>query len=169
MRLAAPQVVTSSGDVNTKALADALKRFADQINATSEGQVVGATNAQIAVPTTGTHNQGDVIRNKTPSGATPVLGWICTVAGTPGTFVAITAGTVTNTGTLTNNAVVVGNGGVDVSTISVGTNGQLLLGATGADPAFATMSGDATITAAGVLTITGGGGSTILENQVFGG
>jgi hypothetical protein len=55
---------------------------------------------------------------------------------------------------ITNHAVMVGAGINSVSTPTVGTNGQLLLGATGADPAFATMSQDCTITAAGVTTCT---------------
>lgn len=75
-------------------------------------------------------------------------GGLCTTVGGGGG-----SGTVTNTGTLTDHAVVVGNGGTDVSTISVGTNGQLLIGQTGADPAFTTMSGDATINASGALTV----------------
>lgn len=45
-------------------------------------------------------------------------------------------GTVTNTGTLTDKALVVGNGGVDVSAIAVGANDEVLLGATAADPVW---------------------------------
>jgi hypothetical protein len=45
-------------------------------------------------------------------------------------------GTVTNTGTLTDHGVIVGNGGVDVSALAVGTNNTLLAGNTGADPSF---------------------------------
>jgi hypothetical protein len=59
-------------------------------------------------------------------------------AGVPPSFQAPTggAGTVTNTGTLTDHGVVVGNGGVDVSALAVGTNNTVLHGVTGADPAF---------------------------------
>lgn len=52
----------------------------------------------------------------------------------------------TSHGVLTNNAGVLGN-------TAAGASGQLLLGITSAEPAFATMSGDATITNAGVLTL----------------
>lgn len=38
-----------------------------------------------AAPTTGTWNRGDIILNKIPS-ASGKVGWICTVAGTPGTW-----------------------------------------------------------------------------------
>ena len=46
------------------------------------------------------------------------------------------SGTVTNTGTLTDHGVVVGNGGVDVSALAVGATNTLLHGVTGADPSF---------------------------------
>lgn len=45
-------------------------------------------------------------------------------------------GTVTNTGTLTDHGVIVGNGGVDVSALAVGLTNTLLHGNTGADPSF---------------------------------
>lgn len=49
------------------------------------------------------------------------------------------SGTVTNTGTLTDHGVIVGNGGVDVSALATGTSGQVLVsGGAGADPAWAT-------------------------------
>ncbi|MDD5084364.1 MAG: tail fiber domain-containing protein, partial [Candidatus Moranbacteria bacterium] len=59
----------------------------------------------------------------------------------------------TGAATLTSNGVLVGNGTSAVSATAAGTNGQLLLGVTSSAPAFATMSGDATITNAGVLSI----------------
>lgn len=68
------------------------RRLADQINATSEGRIAGAYNAATAAPTTGTWQRGDEIRNSAPSelgtvGSKYVVrGWICTVAGTPGTW-----------------------------------------------------------------------------------
>lgn len=56
--------------------------------------------------------------------------------------------------TLTNHGVLVGAATSPLTQLAVGANGTLLLGATGADPAFNTMSQDATITAAGVITVT---------------
>lgn len=54
--------------------------------------------------------------------------------------------TIAVTGT-TEHAVQIGNATGSLSSVTVGTNGQVLLGATGADPAFATLtSGDGTIT-----------------------
>lgn len=56
--------------------------------------------------------------------------------------------------TLTNHGLLVGAGANPLTQLAVATNGQLLLGATGLDPAFATMSQDCTITAAGVISCT---------------
>lgn len=54
--------------------------------------------------------------------------------------------TIAVTGT-TEHAVQIGNATGSLSSVTVGTDGQVLLGATGADPAFATLtSGDGTIT-----------------------
>lgn len=56
---------------------------------------------------------------------------------------------------LAANGVMIGGGaGVAPSTVTAGTNGQLLLGVTGAAPAMASMSQDCTITNAGVITCT---------------
>lgn len=41
-----------------------------------------------AAPTTGAHSRGDICWNTTPSAA-GVPGWICTAAGTPGTWNAM--------------------------------------------------------------------------------
>lgn len=68
-----------------------LRDIATQVNGLTEGFVSACHGARTAAPTTGTFAQGDFIRNKTPSGATPVVGWICTASGTPGTWVALTA------------------------------------------------------------------------------
>lgn len=49
--------------------------------------------------------------------------------------------------------VVVGTGTLNYASIPAGTDGQLLLGQTGADPSFETLSGDATVDAAGAVTL----------------
>jgi hypothetical protein len=41
-----------------------------------------------AAPVTGTWVVGDRVWDSTPASGTP-MGWICTVAGTPGTWVAM--------------------------------------------------------------------------------
>lgn len=66
-----------------------------------------------AVPTAGTYNVGDIVFNATPAASSPFVrmtaGWICTTAGTPGTWTAIyvaalqqTLTTTATSGTLTN-------------------------------------------------------------------
>jgi len=56
----------------------------------------------------------------------------------------------------TAHAVLVGEGSSAVTPITVGTNGQLLIGQTSADPAFTTVSGDITINNTGVTAIGSG-------------
>lgn len=56
---------------------------------------------------------------------------------------------------LTDNGVVVGDADSGASSTAAGTNGQLLVGQTGAAPAFKTISGDLSIDADGVATVTG--------------
>lgn len=68
------------------------RQVATQLNMLSEGGITAITNATTAAPTTGTYAAGDIVRHATPveagsSGSKYVLyGWICTVAGTPGTW-----------------------------------------------------------------------------------
>ena len=64
-----------------------------QVNRLTEGSVSAVHNAASAAPTTGMFNVGDFVRNSTPVelGAVAskyvILGFVCTVAGTPGTWV----------------------------------------------------------------------------------
>jgi hypothetical protein len=85
-----PNVVGAQG-IDPRALTDLLAKICAQLNGLTEGQLAAVTNATTAAPTTGTYAQGDYIRNTAPAGATPTLGWVCTVAGTPGTWVALVA------------------------------------------------------------------------------
>jgi len=57
-------------------------------------------------------------------------------------------------GAITNHGVGIGGTGGQVSWTGVGTNGQFLVGQTGADPLYRTLSGDVTsVDAAGVVTL----------------
>lgn len=64
----------------------------EQLNSLSDGLVSASTTATTAPPTTGPHQEGDFIRNSAPTVAGAagsqyvVIGWICTAAGTPGTW-----------------------------------------------------------------------------------
>jgi hypothetical protein len=67
--------------------------IATKVNGLADGRLSQIDNARTAAPTTGTWAQGDFVRNSTPSelGAAlskyVIYGWLCTVGGTPGTFV----------------------------------------------------------------------------------
>lgn len=69
-----------------------LRDLTIQVNQLSEGQIIANYSAMTAAPTAGTYNQGDFIRNSAPSelgsaGSKYVIyGWICSVGGTPGTW-----------------------------------------------------------------------------------
>ena len=86
------KVNTTPRIVGDPALVAELRTHALQINAISEGRLAGSYNAQTAAPTTGTYAQGDFIRNSAPtelgsaSSKYVIFGWVCTAAGTPGTF-----------------------------------------------------------------------------------
>lgn len=73
-------------------LTDLLKAIGQQVNGLSEGRISARHQAATAAPTTGTYAQGDFVTNSAPSGAAPVIGWVCTVGGTPGTWVAVSVG-----------------------------------------------------------------------------
>jgi hypothetical protein len=64
--------------------------------------------------------------------------------------------------TFTAHGVLIGEGTGAIVPTAVGTNGQMFLGATGADPGWQTMGGDATLGTTGTLTlatVNGAGGS----------
>jgi hypothetical protein len=75
-------------------LTQLLRAFVSQLNGLSDGHVSASTTASTAAPTTGKHARGDFVRNTEPSEAGiagskyVITGWICTVSGTPGTWVA---------------------------------------------------------------------------------
>jgi hypothetical protein len=101
----------------------------------------------------------DITGSGAITGATSYNGLVITANTgtiTTGTWNAATIAVAyggTGATTLTQNGVLYGNGTSAIAATTAGTNGQLLLGVTSSAPAFATMSGDATITNTGVLTI----------------
>jgi hypothetical protein len=91
--LTIPKLPQGNVDVNLiYSLTKALQSLADQSNSAGKGEISSVINAYTAPPTGGTHAQGDFVRNSAPAelgtaGAKYVIfGWICTVAGTPGTW-----------------------------------------------------------------------------------
>lgn len=76
-----------------------------------------------------------------------------------------TAGTVSNSaGSLTAHGVLIAEGTAAAVATAALTNGQLLIGATGADPAPQTMGGDATINAGGTIAVAKVAGNTLSAN-----
>ena len=75
-----------------RALLVYLRDMAAQINGLAEGRLYNRYQAQTAIPTTGSYAQGDIIWKSDPVEAGVatakyvVIGWICTVSGTPGTL-----------------------------------------------------------------------------------
>jgi len=75
----------------------------------------------------------------------PTLGMLATTSQIPTLPVSVANGG-TGATSLTAHGVVIGEGTSPVSVTSVGMNGQLLIGATSADPAFATVAGTQGVT-----------------------
>jgi hypothetical protein len=73
-------------------LMDYLRSNARKVNGLAVGSISAKDGTQTAAPTTGTWAQGDVVTNSAPVEAGGagnkyvVVGWICTVGGTPGTW-----------------------------------------------------------------------------------
>ncbi len=91
-----PNLPQNPDTAYTRALNYSLKELfrsiARQVNALSAGRINGTDNASASVPTTGMYAVGDFVRNSAPtelgsaSSRYVILGWVCTVSGTPGTF-----------------------------------------------------------------------------------
>lgn len=69
-----------------------LTKLGNDVQNMYSGRLVAYTSAA-AAPTGGAYAQGDIVRNNTPAVAGlagsqyVIIGWICTVAGNPGTWV----------------------------------------------------------------------------------
>ena len=76
-------------------LLDFFRVLIEKVNGVSSGAYRALDNAYTAAPTTGTWVQGDKITNSNPTelgsaGSKYVIqGWVCTVSGTPGTWLQI--------------------------------------------------------------------------------
>lgn len=121
------------------------------------GAVTGATGGNIAIGAGVTLSTSGTL---TAGGSGGTMTQVIAAAGPFLTNTTITAaGTISSsTSTLTNHGVLIGQATAAPVAAAAMTDGQMLLGVTGADPAPATMSGDATITKAGVITVTKVGG-----------
>lgn len=78
-------------DLNFK-LKEIFRNIANKVNFLADGRINAVDNAASSIPTFGMYSVGDIVRNSAPAelGAASskyvVTGWICTVAGSPGTF-----------------------------------------------------------------------------------
>lgn len=76
-------------------LLSVLRDIGTRLDLLSQGHLAGVRGKATAAPTTGTWAVGDVIRNSAPAEAGSasskyvIYGWICTVAGTPGTWLEL--------------------------------------------------------------------------------
>jgi hypothetical protein len=99
MRLQTPPQLPSprpndkfSGDL-VSAVKTIFGNIIGQVNNLTEGSVSAVQNAQSAIPTTGTYQQGDSILNSTPSvlgspgSQYVVMRFLCVAGGTPGAWV----------------------------------------------------------------------------------
>ena len=83
----------SDRDQLVRKLTDLFREHGQQLNDLTEGKIAAVTNKGTAAPTTGTYAQGDFVRKAAPAEAGVALtkyvivGWVCTVSGTPGTWV----------------------------------------------------------------------------------
>ena len=68
------------------------KKMSRELEKVQTGQISGHINASDAAPTTGDWSVGDFIRNNAPTEAGSasskyiIFGWVCTTAGSPGTW-----------------------------------------------------------------------------------
>lgn len=92
-----PKIVAPRLNVkNLEEMSQALQRWSDrmtaQLNNLSEDRLQGHYAALTAAPTGGTYAIGDFVTNSNPSEAGSasskyvIIGWVCTVAGSPGTW-----------------------------------------------------------------------------------
>ena len=85
-----PQI--GAGPLMVVSLFDHFRAIAKKVNALASGNFAAVENTATAAPTTGTWAQGDVVLNSNPAEAGGagakyiVIGWKCTVGGTPGTW-----------------------------------------------------------------------------------
>lgn len=89
----------------------------------------------------------------------------CTATNTWALVAASGAGTVTNTGTLTSNALIAGNGSADIKVATAAASSKLLgSGASGSGSAYSELTLGTNLSMSGTtLNATGSGGSTVSQ------
>jgi hypothetical protein len=128
MRLAPDPRLPADSARLLQRLNDVIGQIARQVNGVSEGTAAAIHNARTAAPTTGTWGLGDFLRNATPSGGAPVFGWLCVAAGTPGTWVALSASGGGGAGSVTSVNITPPAAGLTASGGPITTSGAITLG-----------------------------------------
>lgn len=122
------------------------------------GSGISVTNGAGSITIANTHTQGAVTFNGDSGSAT---GTTINLSGGNNITTSATGSTVTfNVSGTTNHAVQVGNATNSLTSLAVGTTGQVLIGSTGANPAFGALGVNSGLTAHGVLL--GEGNSAIV-------
>lgn len=86
MKLAVSQLVPA--EYTRSSVQQVVSAIENQVNLLAEGRLTGRHFNATAAPTTGNFSIGDIVWDSAPSktNGSVRLGWICTAAGTPGTF-----------------------------------------------------------------------------------
>lgn len=76
-------------------LSKLFRNIAQKVNFIGDGRIAGSDFTAASIPTTGSFAQGDFIKNSaaieagTAGSKYVLLGWVCTVAGSPGTLLPV--------------------------------------------------------------------------------
>lgn len=90
-----PRLPSKDSSTFDTQLLSVLRDLGTRLDLLSHGHLAGVRGKATAAPTTGTWAVGDVIRNSAPAEAGSasskyvIYGWVCTVAGTPGTWLQL--------------------------------------------------------------------------------
>lgn len=157
MKLSVSQKVPAAW--NQARMIEIIGAIETQSNLHAEGRLQGRHLSSASVPTTGNFGKGDIVwdSNPTLSNGTVRIGWICTVAGAPGTFQEIlvqAASYVPILSSVTNSL------GADVS---LNDTGQYFTGPS------VSQGSSGTWFASGTVTVTDGAGAAAFNAKLWDG
>ena len=155
---------TGAGSYSFQSLTNgiALSNIAQIAANTLLGNATGSTANVTAVTVTGCNGAAQALQWANGSGfqcnsSIATSGANANITSLSGLTTALSVGQGgTGRQTLTAHGVLVGEGGSAINQLAVGTTGQVMVGATGADPAFGTTVAGLTFTSAITPTSTGG-------------
>jgi hypothetical protein len=134
----------SSGNLSTSLIVNADVDAAAAIVDTKLATISTAGKVANSATTATASNTANAIVLRDSSGNTTIGTLTAATGVTVSTFgagvVTSNSSGVLNSNATTNHAVQIGNAGNTLTSLTVGTNGQVLIGATGADPKFASLT-----------------------------